>query len=53
MFFRKEFGSNRQMQVRWAAFMRKITYKGELSFTEVVAFIQQILLPFWENLKSE
>lgn len=53
MFFRKEFGSNRQMQVRWAAFMRKITYKGELSFTEVVAFIQQRLLPFWENLKSK
>ena len=53
MFFRKEFGSNRQMQVRWAAFMRKITYKGELSFTEVVAFIQLRLLPFWENLKSK
>ena len=53
MFFRKEFGANRQMQVRWTAFMRKITYKGELSFTEVVAFIQQRLLPFWENLKSE
>lgn len=53
MFFRKEFGANRQMQVRWAAFMRKITYKGELSFTEVVAFIQQRLLPFWENLKSK
>lgn len=53
MFFRKEFGANRQMQVRWTAFMRKITYKGELSFTEVVAFIQQRLLPFWENLKSK
>ena len=53
MFFRKEFGANRQMQVRWAAFMRKITYTDTLSFTEVVAFIQQRLLPFWENLKSE
>lgn len=53
MFFRKEFGANRQMQVRWTAFIRKITYKGELSFTEVVAFIQQRLLPFWENLKSK
>lgn len=53
MFFREEFGSNQQMQVRWAAFMRKITTTDALSFAEVVVFIQQRLLPFWENMKHE
>ena len=53
MFFRKEFGSNQQMQVRWTAFMRKITSTDILSFTEVIAFLQQRLLPFWENMKDE
>ena len=53
MFFRKEFGSNQQMQVRWTAFMRKITSTDKLSFTEVIAFLQQRLLPFWENMKDE
>ena len=53
MVFRKEFGSNQQMQVRWTAFMRKITYTDKLSFTEVIAFLQQRLLPFWENMKDE
>lgn len=52
MFFRKEFGSNHQMQVRWTAFMRKITSVDLLSFTEVIAFLQQRLLPFWENMKG-
>lgn len=53
MFFRKEFGSNQQMQIRWTAFMRKITSTDILSFTEVIAFLQQRLLPFWENMKDE
>ena len=53
MFFRKEFGSNQQMQVRWTAFIRKITSTDILPFTEVIAFLQQRLLPFWENMKDE
>ena len=53
MFFRKEFGSNQQMQVRWTAFIHKITSTDNLPFTEVIAFLQQRLLPFWENMKDE
>lgn len=53
MFFREEFGSNQQMQIRWDAFMRKITTTDVLSFAEVVMFIQQRLLPFWKNMKHE
>lgn len=46
MFFRKDFGINQQMEVRWKAFMRKITKVTDLSFSEVVAFIQETLRPY-------
>lgn len=46
MFFRKDFGINQQMEVRWKAFMRKITKATDLSFSEVVAFIQETLRPY-------
>ena len=51
MFFRKDFGINQQMEVRWKAFMRKITKATDLSFSEVVAFIQKT--PYWENIPHE
>ena len=50
MFFRKDFGTNQQMEVKWIAFMRKITKVPDLTFSEVVAFIQQTLFPYWENI---
>ena len=53
MFFRKDFGINQQMEVRWKAFMRKITKVTDLSFSEVVAFIQETLRPYWENIPHE
>lgn len=53
MFFRKDFGINQQMEVRWKAFMRKITKATDLSFSEVVAFIQETLRPYWENIPHE
>lgn len=53
MFFRKDFGINQQMEVRWKAFMRKITKATDLSFYEVVAFIQETLRPYWENIPHE
>lgn len=53
MFFRKDFGINQQMEVRWKAFMRKITKTTDLSFSEVVAFIQETLRPYWENIPHE
>lgn len=53
MFFRKDFGINQQMGARWKAFMRKITKTTDLSFSEVVAFIQETLRPYWENIPHE
>ena len=53
MFFRKDFGINQQMEVRWKAFMHKITKTTDLSFSEVVAFIQETLRPYWENIPHE
>lgn len=53
MFFRKEFSGNQQMQVRWQAFIKKITKKTELAFAEVVTYIQEKLQPYWDNLPHE
>lgn len=53
MFFRKDFRINQQMEVRWKAFMRKITKTADLSISEVVAFIQETLRPYWENIPHE
>lgn len=53
MFFRKEFSDNQQMQVRWLAFIKKITKKTELAFAEVVTYIQEKLQPYWDNLPHE
>lgn len=51
MFFRKEFADNQQMQVKWQAFMSKIAKDGgHVLFRDVVARIQEVLRPYWENL---
>lgn len=53
MFFRKDFADNQQMQIRWQAFVKKITKKTELTFSEVVTYIQDKLQPYWDNLSHE
>ena len=53
MFFRKDFAENHQMQVRWQAFLRKITNSEEVSFSDIVKFIQKTLHPYWEKLANE
>lgn len=53
MFFRKDFGINQQMEARWKAFMRKITKATDLSFSEVVGFIQETLRSYWKNIPHE
>lgn len=53
MFFRKEYLENAAMQIRWKAFIRKITSKSNLSFSDVVCYLQATLKPYWENLKHE
>src|SRR5574344_228774 len=49
-FFRDGFADNQQMQVRWQAFIRKITKETDVSFAEVVTFIQNSLKPYWKGL---
>lgn len=52
MFFRKDFAKSHQMQVRWLAFLRKITKSTDISFTEVVTYIQESLQPYWEKMSN-
>ena len=44
MFFREDFANNQQMQVRWRAFLNKITRNQDVKFSDVVTFIQNKLL---------
>lgn len=53
VFFRKEFAENPQMHVRWQAFMRKITQRKDIPFSEVVRYIQKELRPYWEILSIQ
>lgn len=53
MFFRAEYPENAAMQIRWKAFIRKITSKSNLSFSDAVSYLQTRLKPYWENLKHE
>ena len=52
MFFRKDFADNRQMQVRWQAFIRKIMKAENVTFADAVVYIQNVLRPYWENLSG-
>ena len=52
MFFRDDFGSNPIMETRWKAFMKKITAKQSIQFSEVVTYLQERLQPFWDNLNK-
>lgn len=50
MFFRDDFGSNPIMETRWKAFMKKITAKQSIQFSEVATYLQERLQPYWDNL---
>lgn len=52
MFFRKDFAGNSQMQTRWKAFLRKITKEADVSFFEVVTYIQTTLKPYLEKMSN-
>ena len=52
MFFREDFANNQQMQVRWRAFLNKITRNQDVKFSDVVTFIQNKLFPYWEHLSN-
>lgn len=53
MFFRNDFADNPQMQVRWKAFLKKITKEADVSFAEVVSYIQIALKPYWEKMSND
>lgn len=50
MFFKEDFPKHPQMQVRWAAFLRKSTIKSSLSFPEVAYWLQDTLRPYYISL---
>lgn len=50
IFFRSDFGTNPIMETRWKAFMKKITAKQSIMFSEVIEYLQEQLLPYWNNL---
>lgn len=52
MFFRDDFAQSGNIEMRWAAFMRKITKTEEEPFADVAAFIRNALRPYWENFGS-
>lgn len=53
MFFRNDFADNPQMQVRWKAFLKKITKEADVSFAEVVSYIQIALKSYWEKMSND
>ena len=53
MFFSNDYANNQHMQVWLKMFLRKITKNEEISFPEVVIYIQNTLRPYWENLEHE
>lgn len=53
MFFRNDFADNSQMQIRWKAFLRKITKESDTSFPEVVTYIQDALRPYWKKISHD
>lgn len=53
MFFRNDFGGNPLMQTHWQAFIKKIGSNSKLQFMDVVSYLQNRLLPYWENLNHK
>lgn len=53
MFFRNDFGENPLMQAHWKAFIKKIGSNSNLQFHDIVTYLQNRLLPYWENLNQE
>ncbi len=52
-FFREDFGDNPQMEVKWRAFLKKIRKREDVSFKDIVIFLQEILQPIWNNLNDD
>lgn len=49
--FTEQFYKDVPRQLRWNAFLRKINYKGELPFEEVMRVLKDKFETYWEGLK--
>lgn len=52
-FFRDDYANSQQLQVRWQAFIHKITQSYAVPFTDVVSYIQDTLRPYWLKLEKK
>lgn len=50
--FSSEFAENPDLNIRWNAFMKKLTISTQLTFFEVMSYLQTRLKPYWERLKQ-
>lgn len=51
--FTDDFPVNEERQIRWKSFLKKIQWKQELKFNEVMALISSHLKPLYENYWQE
>lgn len=51
LFFSSDFKDNRNLDIRWQAFVRKIGNKSVPAFAQVVEYLQNKLRPHWEAIK--
>ena len=49
--FSNDFANNTDLNTRWNSFVKKLKLQQELTFPEVVGFLQTKLEPYWEKLK--
>ena len=49
--FSLAFAKNSNLNIRWNAFMKKLKIPTQLTFFEVMDYLQVKLKPYWENLK--
>lgn len=51
-FFNEDFYKDSVRNKQWEDFLKKIKYKGKLSFEEVIKYIQTEMLPYWNAIKE-
>lgn len=49
--FSNAFANNPDLNIRWNSFIKKIRLQQELTFPEVVGFLQTKLEPYWKEIK--
>lgn len=51
--FSSEFADSTDLNIRWNAFMKKLKVSTQLTFSEVMSYLQVQLKPYWERLKQQ